>query len=143
MSDWEGVYLKTLAGDALAISSYPDLLQSFLNLRGYVFLGECKQLSEDAMLFSFGGSVLEQLAASVKSTMVAPVGSHPGLSGEGAIQWMYLEPSHRNQRRIAAIYRYHTAGGQPGSNCSGEENPLVVPYTALYWFYSKDKKRLP
>jgi hypothetical protein len=64
----------------------------------------------------------------------APSGAYAGSNGEGAIQWLFLADDGTGRSSgITSAYRVETAGGSPDT-CSGSE--MLIPYAALYYFYS-------
>lgn len=63
----------------------------------------------------------------------APADADEGLSGEGAVDWLYLSDK-GGSIGISKVYRVLTSGGD-SSACSAVGETQSVPYTASYWIY--------
>ncbi|KAI0101740.1 hypothetical protein GGR51DRAFT_309731 [Nemania sp. FL0031] len=63
----------------------------------------------------------------------APADADMGLSGEGAVDWLYLSDK-GGSVGITKVYRVLTSGGDPAV-CSVVGATQSVPYTAMYWIY--------
>jgi hypothetical protein len=81
-----------------------------------------------------------QLNGKKTANVSAPAGSCPGLSGEGAVDWLYLSNAGGSFGGVSAVYRLETAGGASAKTCqgiggNGSAGHVEVPYAAEYWFY--------
>jgi hypothetical protein len=67
----------------------------------------------------------------------APPDAHPGLAGEGAVDWLLLVDNLKGLTfgGIDTTYRVVTAGGKPPATCEGVGPSFQVQYATEYWFF--------
>ncbi|KAF2967761.1 hypothetical protein GQX73_g5816 [Xylaria multiplex] len=75
----------------------------------------------------------ELLKAQKVSGIPAPSTADKGLTGEGAVDWLYLGDK-GGSIGLTKVYRVLTSGGSPAV-CGAVGDTQSVPYTAMYWFY--------
>lgn len=70
---------------------------------------------------------------------VAPATACPGLSGEGAVKWLYLRDTKGiSQGGIDTVYRLETAGGAPPATCQDQPASFEVRYATQCKFHRND-----
>ncbi|KAI0972178.1 hypothetical protein F4678DRAFT_53521 [Xylaria arbuscula] len=75
-----------------------------------------------------------ELLKSQKITDIpAPSTADKGLTGEGAVDWLYLSDK-GGSVGLTKVYRVLTSGGA-AAVCGAVGETQSVPYTAQYWFY--------
>ncbi|RWA07516.1 hypothetical protein EKO27_g7579 [Xylaria grammica] len=75
----------------------------------------------------------ELLKAAKVAGIPAPSTADKGLTGEGAVDWLYLGDK-GGSIGLTKVYRVLTSGGSPAV-CGAVGDTQSVAYTAMYWFY--------
>ncbi|KAL5117054.1 Aminodeoxychorismate lyase [Pleosporales sp. CAS-2024a] len=128
---------------ALAFSNYPTILEWSLKCQGYEHLvGHhlFKVVSgTNTPTFAFDQLALTpypQAQVSKLNETAAPAGASTGLTGEGAVKWLYLHDTKGlSQGGIDTVYRLETAGGASPTTCQGMPAEFEVKYAAQYWVF--------
>jgi hypothetical protein len=129
--------IPTLSPVALALGNYPSALQWNLKSQDYdhhVGTHLFKMLgSTNTPTFAF-----DQLTTPYPQAQVgklaetpAPEGACPGLTGEGAVKWLYLKDTKGlSIGGIDTVYRLETAGGSAPATCKDMPATFEVKYAA-------------
>jgi len=127
---------SALAPSALALSTAANastvdlltLITTVARMSGYQLANHYFDSSTGALspVFNFAVSGGSYFVGKKAVDIPAPTGTQD-------VDWLLLQ----NVRGSAAVYvvREETAGGQPPTSCTVENEALQVPYAAKYWFY--------
>lgn len=120
------------------MSTRPKALEDFLESQGYNhiighhFFNRLNGTNIPVFAFDQLAQTPYPIARVVKiSGADAPKYACPGLSNEGAVQWLYLSDTHGiSQGTVDTVYRIETAGGKSPVTCKGQGPNFTVPYAA-------------
>jgi len=135
MAKWK---IPSLSPLALALSNYPTTMEWSLKSQGYDHhIGNhmFKMLgTTNTPTFAFDQLAMTpypQAQVGKLNDTPAPANACPGLTGEGAVKWLYLKDTKGlSQGGIDTVYRLETAGGSAPATCKGMPATFEVKYAA-------------
>ncbi|KAI1422927.1 hypothetical protein F5Y12DRAFT_569013 [Xylaria sp. FL1777] len=139
-TDWNGLTSKVLRTTSMPIITSDPLspfpAETDLTVSGIQnplpFLGHHFFDSAGVPTFSLHNDA-ELLKSQKILGIPAPSTADKGLSGEGAVDWLYLSDK-GGSIGLTKVYRVMTSGGA-AAVCAAIGDTQSVPYTAMYWFY--------
>jgi len=139
MAKWK---IPSISPLALSLSTSPQVLDWSLETQGY------NHLVGHHFFWAAPVFALDQLAKTgypvaqvgkVNDT-AAPASACPGLTGEGAVRWLFLKDTKGlSVGGVDTVYRVETAGGAAPATCKGMKPSFEVKYATQYWVYGPKK----
>lgn len=132
MAKWK---IPSLSPLALSLSTQPQALEWNLKSQGYDnrvgthFFAGVNGTNTPTFAFDQLTSPYPIAQVGKLNETAAPTSACPGLTGEGAVKWLYLKDTKGlSHGGIDTVYRLETAGGAAPATCKGQPTSFEVRY---------------